>query len=68
MEVLWFQHKNDYGWPHSLDTPTCHLCKLPVEAKDANTMNLYSHLKIKHSEEFALVQGTNFRSKVQKET
>jgi len=49
----------DDGRPHSLDTPKCRLCQLPVGAKDSNTTNLYSHLKIKHPEGFSLVQHTN---------
>ena len=61
---------NDDGRPTSLDTPKCRLCQLPVGAKDSNTTNLYSHLKIKHPEEFSLLQCTNSskRCKAQKET
>ena len=57
-----FEAKDD-GHPYSLDTPTC-----SVGVKDANTTNLYSHLKIKHPEEFALAQCTNSnQGKTQKE-
>ena len=61
---------NDDGRSRSLDTPKCRLCHLPVGAKDANTTNLYSHLKIKHPEEFSLIQCTNSKrcKPVQKET
>ena len=44
------------GHPLCVDLPKCCLCPnhTTVTAKDSNTSNLYSHLKTKHPEEYAL--------------
>ena len=49
-----------------VDLPKCRLCPnhTTVAAKDSNTSNLYSHLKTKHPEEYALAcQASKKKSK-----
>jgi len=58
------------GRPLCVDLPKCHLCpsRTTVTAKDSNISNLYSHLKSKHLEEYALAcqaskkKGKSFRT------
>ena len=49
--------RNEKGKPRSKDHPKCRLCRLEIAAKDGNTLNLYSHLRNKHPEEYDIVQG-----------
>ena len=54
------------GRPLCVDLPKCRLCPnhTTVAAKDSNTSNLYSHLKTKHPEEYALAcQASKKKSK-----
>ena len=50
---------------HLRDIDKCRLCQAIVAAKDSNTLNLYSHLRSTHPEEFLLVQRTSNKSSKQ---
>ena len=48
-----------------VDIPKCCLCQATVAAKDSNTLNLHSHLRNMHPEEFLLVQHASNKSSKQ---
>ena len=43
---------DDDGEPKDVNSPTCKICSEDVMARDGNTSNLFSHLKIYHKHEY----------------
>ena len=56
---------NSNGRPCCVDMPKCHLWQVTIVARDCNTLNLYSHLRSTHPEEFVLVQRASNKSSKQ---